>query len=129
MPEDKLEQFGQELIALLVEKTKDGSLQWQKHRYRASYRLEVTPAKSGSSQEMMRLESGWFDIAFRHADCVLTMFDADGEYLDTLSGVDSAKLARPLQELYHLVRTQVKNRRASRASAYLETLRHMVSNP
>lgn len=130
MPENDLEQFGQELIALLVEKTRDGSLQWQKHRYRASYRLEVTPAKSVSPQERVRLESGWFDIALRHiSDCVLTMFDADGEYLDTLSKADSAEFAAPLEELYHLAKKQVKNRRAGRASAYLETLRNMVSNP
>lgn len=119
MAANEMEQVGKELAELLVAKTREGALQWEKNRFSAAYGLALVSPPLGSVNISHKYHRGY----------ILTMFDEEDNLVDTIGVGESGELAALLEELYHLVKEQHQNRRESRASAYLESLRNMVSNP
>lgn len=112
------QQVGEKLMELLVDKTREGRLQWEKNQFAAAYWLALVSPPLGSVNISHKHHRGY----------TLTMFDAEDNLVDTIGVGESEELAALLEELYHLAEAQHQNRRASRASDYLESLRNMVSN-
>ena len=103
MGDSRIKRLAQQLLT----QTREGGLQWERSRYRSSYRI-VFP-------------DGWIDIAQVVPGIYsVTLFDCDGEDVGRLSSEGSVELGSRLGEIFELAEAQCQERFLDKAFSFLE---------